>query len=265
MDIGTTPRRRPSRMRWRRVLAVLLAAATGSAAAQADPWPDARQLVLVVSADWDAPHGRLHAYRRSAADVPWEPVGDDAAVVLGRSGSAWGIGLHPPQPSGPRKQEGDGRSPAGAFAIGSAFGYGDSAATGLDYRAMSATDWCVDVAESPLYNQIVDSAESGAAAVAGSTEPMRRDLHADGDPRYRQGFLIAHNPANVAGAGSCIFAHLWASPGMPTAGCTALAPPRMQALLAWLDRDAAPVFVLLPEAEYRRLRADWRLPADATP
>ena len=34
----------------------------------------------------------------------------------------------------------------------------------------------------------------------------------------------------------------------------------MQALLAWLDAKQQPVFVLLPENEYSRLRNAWHLP-----
>jgi L,D-peptidoglycan transpeptidase YkuD (ErfK/YbiS/YcfS/YnhG family) len=61
-------------------------------------------------------------------------------------------------------------------------------------------------------------------------------------------------------AGSCIFAHLWKSPDTATAGCTAMQPEAMQALLAWLDPKRQPVFVLLPQAEYGRLKTAWRLP-----
>jgi L,D-peptidoglycan transpeptidase YkuD (ErfK/YbiS/YcfS/YnhG family) len=126
---------------------------------------------------------------------------------------------------------------------------------------MEAADWCIDVPASPLYNRIVDAREVGDAAVAGSTEPMRRDLHAAGDQRYRLGFVIEHNAAARPGAGSCIFAHLWKAPGEATAGCTAMEEPAMQDLLAWLDPRRQPVFVLLPLAEYQRLWSHWRLPA----
>ena len=102
----------------------------------------------------------------------------------------------------------------------------------------------------------------GAAAVQGSTEPMRLDLHAKGDQRYREGFVIQHNANGaVANGGSCIFAHLWGNPDKTTAGCTAMAEPAMQALLQWLQPQAKPVFVLLPQAQWRRLAADWQLPA----
>jgi ribosomal protein L32E len=34
----------------------------------------------------------------------------------------------------------------------------------------------------------------------------------------------------------------------------------MQALLRWLDKRRNPRFVLLPQAQYERLKSDWRLP-----
>jgi len=97
--------------------------------------------------------------------------------------------------------------------------------------------------------------------VEGSTEPMRRDLHANGDQRYRLGFVIEHNADGLAGGGSCIFAHLWKAPGEPTAGCTAMDPAAMDRLLAWLRDERQPMLVQLTEADHARLRDAWRLPA----
>lgn len=221
------------------------------------PWRGASQMILVTSADWNADRGRLRRYERDADG--WHAAGDGIEVALGRNGSAWGVGLHEAQ-AGPRKREGDGRSPAGVFALGSAFGYAASSRTAWPYAAMSDAHWCVDVDGSPLYNRIVDARETGAAAVAGSSEPMRRDLHAEGDPRYELGLVIQHNPRDIRGAGSCIFAHLWRRPDEATSGCTAMARSGMQALLAWLRPEREPVFVLLPQTEYARLRERWQLP-----
>lgn len=245
------------------LLPLLLAACAARAphATEAARWANAGQLVLVTSADWDSPRGQLQRFER--VDGRWRPVAAPVPVMLGRSGSAWGLGLHSAPADGPHKREGDGRAPAGVFALGPAFGYAPQAATGLPYRAMGADDWCIDVPASPLYNRIVDRRRVPAEAVAGASEPMRRDLHADGDIRYREGFVIEHNPQAVAGAGSCIFAHLWRAPDETTAGCTAMAPDAMQALLAWLDARRHPVFVLLPQAQYRALWAAWGLPAPA--
>ncbi|HZD54505.1 MAG TPA: L,D-transpeptidase family protein [Woeseiaceae bacterium] len=220
------------------------------------PWSDAQQLVLVTTPDWDSSQGSLRTFVR--AETGWKEIDAAVPVVVGRAGAAWGVGLHAPQ-GGPQKHEGDGRSPAGVFAIGAAFGYADSASTALPYEPMDANDWCIDVSASPLYNRIVDAERVGAEAVAGSTEPMRRDLHR-GDQLYEIGLVIEHNPAGKPGAGSCIFAHVWKSADVPTAGCTAMAEPALRRLLSWLRPSADPVFVLLPMPEYERLRDDWTLP-----
>jgi L,D-peptidoglycan transpeptidase YkuD (ErfK/YbiS/YcfS/YnhG family) len=203
----------------------------------------------------------LHAFERDAGGG-WRATGLSTPVTVGRAGIAWGLGLHAdPGGEGPRKREGDGRAPAGVFALGTAFGYARSAATSMPYQPMDEHDWCIDVSGSPLYNRIVDAREVGAAAIEGSTEPMRRDLHAGGDQRYERGLVIRHNERGEAGAGSCIFAHLWSAPGVATAGCTAMDAAAMTTLFGWLQPDRQPIFVLLPRAELRRLARSWKLPA----
>lgn len=237
----------------------LAACASGGGTTDATAWRQARQLVLVTVSDWNADRGMLRAYERDAGR--WRALGQPSPVTIGRAGAAWGLGLHPAQAGGPVKREGDGRAPAGVFAITGAFGYAPGADTALPYTAMQASHYCMDVVDSPLYNRIVDARVVGTDAVAGSTEPMRRDLHLDGDQRYKLGFLIAHNPDNLAGAGSCIFGHVWVSPTTATAGCTAMSEATMRGLLAWLRPNRQPIFVLLPDAEYKRLQRDWQLPA----
>jgi L,D-peptidoglycan transpeptidase YkuD (ErfK/YbiS/YcfS/YnhG family) len=229
--------------------------------ADAQHWAKARQMVLVTSADWDATAGELRRFEREGDGDGWTQVGDAMPVTLGRNGSGWGLGLNPQRGDGPVKREGDGKAPAGVFAIGAAFGYADTADTRLHYRAMTANDWCIDVPESNYYNRIIDRSTVKAPDLDRSSEPMRRDLHADGDQRYREGFVIEHNEGGIARqGGSCIFAHLWKGPGETTAGCTAMAPDSMAALLAWLDARRKPVFVLLPNAQYAALKHDWKLP-----
>jgi L,D-peptidoglycan transpeptidase YkuD (ErfK/YbiS/YcfS/YnhG family) len=222
------------------------------------PWSGARQLVVVTTADWNSSQGTLQTFVKS--ENAWQPTAPGVPITIGREGAAWGVGLHPTQ-AGPAKKEGDGRSPAGVFRIGSAFGYADSVRTALPYKAMSATHYCVDVSTSPLYNRIVDANVVGKKATEGSTEPMRRDIHVNGDHRYKLGFVIEHNSSGGAALGSCIFAHLWNSPGEPTSGCTAMDESAMQALLDWLQPAENPVFVLLPQQEYARLQVEWNLPA----
>lgn len=219
------------------------------------PWSNSRQLVLVIIPDWNADHGRLRTYTREGGQ--WRAANTTQAVTIGHAGAAWGLGLNATHGDGPIKHEGDGRSAAGVFRVGDAFGYDSRADTGLAYRAMQASDYCIDVDGSPSYNRIVDA---NTVDAKGSTEPMRRDLHLNGDQRYRLGFVIEHNAAGQRGAGSCIFAHLWQSPNDTTTGCTAMSDASMETLLAWLKREDAPIFVLLPQSEYARLQAQWNLP-----
>ena len=259
--------RAPARTTVTRLLALALAMLAGCAhvdraAGPAAPWQQARQMVVVTTPDWDSSQGTLRSYERVADG--WRQVGAAAPVTIGRAGAAWGLGLHAPQP-GAQKREGDGRAPAGVFAVGTAFGYADSASTALPYAPMRASHYCIDVNDSPLYNQIVDADAVGTAAIEGSTEPMRRDLHADGDQRYRLGFVIEHNTEARPAGGSCIFAHLWKSPTDATAGCTAMDPATMGRLLSWLQPAQRPVLVLLPRHEYLRLHRAWQLPQPESP
>lgn len=222
------------------------------------PWTgEGTQMVVVIASDWQTASGHLRTFERR--EGRWHPAGIDFPVSTGKNGAGWGLGLHESPQDGPFKVEGDGKAPAGIFQIGMAFGQSPSLPTGLDYRRMTVDDWCIDVNASPLYNRIVSVRDVGPEAVAGSSEPMRRDIHS-GDHLYNKGFLIAHNPENRPKGGSCIFAHLWRSPGAATAGCTAMTEPDMDRLLLWLNQSRNPVFVLLPDTEYRRYQTPWQLP-----
>jgi L,D-peptidoglycan transpeptidase YkuD (ErfK/YbiS/YcfS/YnhG family) len=179
--------------------------------------------------------------------------------MLGRAGLAWGRGLHPAMP-GLQKREGDGRSPAGVFAITALFGEAEpgssfARAAKLPYLCASAGLKCIDDAASAQYNRIVHQSRVAQRDWA-SCEDMRRD-----DQRYVVGAVVAHNlEPRVPGAGSCIFLHVWEREGLPTAGCTAMALADMTTIAGWLDGAAVPVLVQLPEAEFGSLREVWDLP-----
>lgn len=216
------------------------------------------QLVLVITPDAESIQGKMFTFSRQE-NQPWigEPIVN--TVVIGRTGLAWGKGLHPEQ-QGLQKQEGDGKAPAGVFWLTDAFGYLQNINTQLNYQPMSAQHYCMDVKGSAFYNQIVSTEHVGEQAVQGSSEPMRRDIHNNGDHVYKKGIVVAHNPNNVDGAGSCIFMHLWRADDKPTAGCTAMAESNFDKLLAWLDRKQRPVMVALTQDDYARLQEAWALP-----
>lgn len=231
-------------------LALLLAAAA--------PVPaESRQMVLSVSAGWDTTRAILQAYERPSTDARWAPVGAPIEGSLGRSGLAWGRGLHPAGLPGPQKREGDGKSPAGVFDLRLVTGYAKAAPAGtrMPYREATATLRCVDDSRSTRYNQLADEAK--AKKDWSSAEDMRLK-----DDRYRLLVWVGHNDAPVVpGGGSCIFLHLRMGPEATTSGCTAFEPGFMERLLGWLDPGARPVLVQLPDAEYRARAAGWGLPS----
>lgn len=218
--------------------------------------PATTQLLLCLSPGWDAPSGHLQCFERRAGNA-WQPVGAEIPVALGRSGMAWGRGLHPPA-GGLEKREGDGRAPAGVFAITALFGYADASALPapprLPYHRARPDLKCVDDPASTHYNRIVDG--SAQPRDWASCEDMLRQ-----DGRYELGAVVAHNcTPPEPGAGSCIFLHVWESPVTPTAGCTAMALEPMRDIALWLDGARAPLLVQLPQAEFARRQAEWRLP-----
>lgn len=218
---------------------------------------ESRQALLVTAPGWNAVAAALERYERTAAGTPWLAVGGRIPAVLGRNGLAWGRGLAPPPPGGPVKKEGDGRSPAGVFRIRGAFGYAPAAEVPwirLPYRQATAGLKCVDDPASPRYNRLVDTA----------AEPQTWSRHEEmlrKDDLYRLGAVIGHNddPA-VPGGGSCVFLHAWGGPDQATAGCTAVALPRLEDILRWLDPALFPVLVQLVAENRERLRTAWDLP-----
>jgi D-alanyl-D-alanine dipeptidase len=226
------------------------------------PLRTALQLMVVTTPDWNAVDGRMQRYERKRAGKSWKRVGDPIAIVVGKSGMGWGAGViatNTPgvfEPTDPVKKEGDGKSPAGAFSIGSGFGYAAQGLPGLKlaYIPLTPTVECVDDAASRYYNRIVDRAT--VTPDWNSSEKMASEGVA-----YRWGAVIDHNVnPTIPGVGSCVFMHVWSGAGSGTAGCTAMAQEQLEPVLAWLDPAAGTLLVQLPVEQYKRLKKPWHLP-----
>ncbi len=216
-----------------------------------DPsWP--RQLVVVRSPSETSTQARLQRFEKEGEK--WQAIGDPIAVSLGRTGLAWGTGLHSNQP-GQQKREGDGKSPAGVYDFGKIFGYAPPAEVSFKMPYVQATEAleCVDDSGSGFYNQLVDN--ELVQKDWASSEFMRRTDH-----QYRWGIVVHHNTPAQAQGGSCIFLHIWYGPGAPTSGCTAMAEGDLLALLHWLDPAKFPQLVQVTEKEYPAFRKKYGLP-----
>ncbi|NLI79799.1 MAG: L,D-transpeptidase family protein [Candidatus Riflebacteria bacterium] len=147
----------------------------------------------------------------------WAPALASFPAVIGRKGLA--------DPGG--KREGDGKSPAGVFPLGFAFGYAPAAPTRWPYHPAAPDDVWIDDPEAPDYNTLTKK----GATTARSFEFLKRP-----DDLYKYGLVVEYNTRPVVkGHGSAIFVHLWSGPRSGTAGCVAFDEESMLALLGWLD------------------------------
>jgi L,D-peptidoglycan transpeptidase YkuD (ErfK/YbiS/YcfS/YnhG family) len=257
------------------LLCLLLAVgwcASGSTQArtfQSDPLARSTQTIVVTTSNWNAVEGQLQRYERATTHEKWRPVGEPISIVVGKNGLGWGIGLLTADDSNfrvtsdPIKREGDGKSPAGVFVLGTAFGYASQPLQGskMPYLNLTPSIECVDDPGSKYYNRIMD--RSVVAPDWNSSEHMRNVGES-----YRWGIVVNHNGTVMVddanppepGGGSCVFLHIWHSHDQGTAGCTAMPQTELETLLTWLDPARKPLLVQLPEPTYDRLINRWMLP-----
>ena len=129
-------------------------------------------------------------------------LGQYIAATCGRSG----ITDH--------KREGDGATPRGVHSIVGLFYRPDRVAAPSDWaQPIYPGDlWCDDP-QHPAYNLLC------RGPLEASHEQMRR-----ADPQYDVVLITDWNwPMAIPGRGSAIFIHQWRRPGVPTAGCIAMA------------------------------------------
>ena len=249
----------PDRMKRILLGMLLLFCATATAQMPAN----STQAILGIADGWDASHVSLSLVEK-AKNGQWVRVLGPIAGRLGRNGLVWGLGLHTNPRGATVKREGDGRSPAGIFALG---GLWTTTKTPVahhrripEVKVGPCDLWVSDPATPQLYNRYV-RLKHPASTPWELKEQMRQTDYA-----HSIKLLICHNTAEtqgrpIVGAGSSIFFHIWRQDGgAPTAGCTSMAEQNLRQMIARLDPGRTPVYILLPRAEYARLRASWRLP-----
>lgn len=132
------------------------------------------------------------------------------------------------------KIEGDDKTPAGLFSLGTTFGY-ESITLKINYRQITASDKFIDDPNDPQYNQWVHGKTN-----ANSYENMLRD-----DGIYKYGVVINYNMNPVVkGRGSAIFMHIWYGYGIGSIGCVTMSKDNILRILKWLDKSQNP-YVLI--------------------
>lgn len=184
---------------------------------------EVQQAIVVDANSSGGFKARLSAWQRQKNG--WQQAFEPMDAVIGKNGLA---------PEG-QKKEGDGRTPSGIYALGTAFGYDSDTQTKLPFRLVSDNDYWVDDPASFQYNQWVTG-----NLQAKSYEKLKRD-----DDLYKYAVVIDYNTSPIIpGDGSAIFLHIWRASDKPTAGCVAVSEKDILRLLRWLDASMDPRIIL---------------------
>ncbi len=209
------------------------------------------QVVVVTAASWTSTTATLRTYERDAGR--WREIGEPTPARLGWSGLV---------PAAHRRQ-GTGKTPAGTFAIPSAFGRLPDPGTRLPYRQFDRDDaWTYDPRRPGTYN-VLQTAPVSWRSYGGYVEKLWRygsqyryvavlDFNLPDGPVTRgpDGVRRVARPADTK-AGGGIFLHV--SNGTRTAGCIAIAEERMRQILTWLDPARHPRIVVGPVGAITRM------------
>lgn len=219
-----------------------------------------RQAVVVTTKDWNEAQGAAQLFERKDTKAKWKAVGKSFPIVIGKNGFALANGM-PDKLSKmdvvrPFKKEGDGKSPAGIFALTSAFGSMIKPDfVKLPYTQLEEWTECIDDAKSTHYNKIVDRMQVGVYDWKSSEKML------EVGEQYELGVFVAYNSSPVVKEnGSCIFLHVWKDAASGTAGCTAMERANMEKILGWLDADKNPALIQMPVEHYKYYQTSWNLP-----
>ena len=233
---------------------------------------ESRQLMLVISDNWQAVQAKIYRFERPDAQTKWNTTNQPIQAVLGKKGMGWGRGLHRHEDTnGDYRVEFDKRSPAGIFTLGTVFGLATPkqakswlGALKMPYLELAEPIRCVGDHDSSHYNELLDITRTKSDWRDEPNENMREIALAD-EMAYQWGVFINHNINSTqqkkdSVSGSCIFLHIWKEPTLGTAGCTAMTRENMVRIIRWLNQSKTPILVQLPRSEYVRLKDLWHLP-----
>lgn len=182
---------------------------------------EVRQLIIVTPKTNIT--AELNAYEKSGTKwikASFTPI----ATVVGKNG------IVNPQD----KFEGDKKTPAGLYPLGTAFG-NLPLRISYPYRQATTQDKFIDDAKSSDYNHWV-SGETNAT----SYEEMLRE-----DGIYNIGIVVDYNMNPVvSGKGSAIFMHIWYGSHIPTTGCVAMDEGNLRKLVMWLNKNDKPYILI---------------------
>jgi L,D-peptidoglycan transpeptidase YkuD (ErfK/YbiS/YcfS/YnhG family) len=209
----------------------------------------ARQVVIVTTTGWSVIHGTIEAWQKGSDNV-WVRVMAPYNANIGINGWI----------EGPKRIQGDHRTPTGVYRIHKGFGRATNPGTKIDYYQLTPSSyWAGDQRDPKTYNVFQTHRPSTAKwrtsesehlyyvtpayqYVAAIDYNMAGGVHMQSD-----GQNVAVTPANTR-LGSAIFLHCYGTTGVHgyTLGCVCTHPAKMAWLLRWFDPALLPVIVMGP-------------------
>ena len=227
-------------------LASVLTLAPAASAATPGDLPgasSAEQVIIVSSSDLHSARARLSAYEKSA-DGRWIAIEKDVPAFVGARGIV----------AGADRRQGTNTTPAGTYAITSAFGRKPNPGTTLPYVHIDTNDaWTYNPKVPATYN-LFQSAPVSWRSYGGYVEHLwdlgrqynyvavlDYNLSTGTITTDARGVRHTNQPADTR-AGGGIFLHV--SKGVPTAGCISINESAMRHVMDWLDLAKHPVIVI---------------------
>ncbi|MBQ6293696.1 MAG: hypothetical protein IJK77_07510 [Lachnospiraceae bacterium] len=181
---------------------------------------DCRQLIAVQSSGTQC---MLYFFDKGEKEWALSNAIPSAPGVLGENGVTTS------------KQEGDGCTPAGFYALGPCYGEEESSPTAMEYHQIVEGDYWVDDAASKFYNTFVHEAVFEERFGWETGEDLFASLR-----YYRYMVVIGYNTDPVVpGAGSAIFLRCQAD-DETTSGSVGTKEATVFAIMRWLDPETDP-------------------------
>ena len=114
-----------------------------------------KQILFVKTFSPNSIHGTMFLYQRKNNHKQWH-IRNSFAVVVGKNGLAKDpTSKINSNDSIPIKHEGDGKSPAGIFSLGTVFSYHEIKKLHMPFVQVDTNFYCVDDAASSYYNTLI--------------------------------------------------------------------------------------------------------------
>lgn len=182
---------------------------------QAEEKGNVDQVVSAIGKKLSSTKVMIRTYERRKGE--WRRVFVEMKGIVGKNGLTI------------NKKEGDGKSPIGMYAFGTAFGSQTKPSKlKLPYKKSTKYDYWIDDVKSKDYNKWV-TFKGNPKQKWKSFERMNNEL-------YKYGVVINYNTNPILkGKGSAIFLHIWRNENGVTAGCVATSEKNLLTILKWID------------------------------